>query len=477
VRVAKAPITARPKSRLARLRPIIIGALALFLVWAIVTKGVSAYLAEINPEAALWLQSTQPVALTKLADEKLNPRPAARNEPDSASAAASTEEATDDQRAPPENPLGSGHVAGEDLNQVKAWAELALRNDPLNARALRILGQVALLQSDENRANTLMQASASHSRHDGYANYWTMARNYQTGDYPAALHYADVLLRTRHNMQPHVMPLLTKLAESPETSPLVKELLTKNPPWRSQFLAYLPGGISDARTPLEILLSLKNSSTPPTPSELRPYLDFLVQREFYELAYDTWLQFLPPEQLTKVGRLFNGNFQTASLGAPFDWVFSEGQGVTIQLSERPDQPGDNALLLEFGPGRVEFGGVTQMVLLPAGDYHLSGRYKSDLLSQRGLVWRISCASKTLGESFPVRGSDPAWKDFKILFTVPEDGCAAQNVTLALDARSASETFVSGSIWYDDLRIRADQRTQIDDPSPSIDVETQGQLAE
>jgi hypothetical protein len=117
------------------------------------------------------------------------------------------------------------------------------------------------------------------------------------------------------------------------------------------------------------------------------------------------------------------------------------------------------------------------VLLPAGDYHLSGKYKSDLVSQRGLVWRISCGSKTLGENFPVRGSDPAWKEFAISFTVPEDGCLAQNVKLVLDARSASETFVSGSIWYDDLRIRRDEDAQVDDPSPSIDAEERGHLAE
>ena len=357
--LAEAPTTARSKSWLARLRPFIIAALALFLVWAIVTKGVAAYLAEIYPEGTLWLQSTQPTALTKLADRKLNPGPAPIAEPDSPSIEASAaKQATDDDGVPEEG--GSPKLAtpvGEDLNQVKAWAELAVRNDPLNARALRILGQVAMLQSDEKRANALMQAAAHLSRREGYANYWMMAKNYRTGDYPAALHYADILLRTKL-AQAYVMPTVAKLAESPEASHKVKELLLKNPPWRSGFLAYLPSGVSDARTPLDILLTIKNSSTPPTANDLHPYLDFLVRHEFYELAYDAWLQFLPPEQLVKIGHLFNGNFQTAPSGAPFDWTFTGGQGVTIRLSERPDQASDNALLLEFGPGRVDFSSVS-----------------------------------------------------------------------------------------------------------------------
>jgi hypothetical protein len=99
------------------------------------------------------------------------------------------------------------------------------------------------------------------------------------------------------------------------------------------------------------------------------------------------------------------------------------------------------------------------VLLPAGDYRLTGKYKSDLVSQRGLLWRIFCGSTTLGESFPIRGSDPAWKEFGIAFTVPPEGCSAQTVQLLLDARSASETFVSGSSWFDDIRITRDRDSQ------------------
>jgi hypothetical protein len=72
------------------------------------------------------------------------------------------------------------------------------------------------------------------------------------------------------------------------------------------------------------------------------------------------------------------------------------------------------------------------------------------------LWRISCGSQTLGESLPVHGNDPAWKDFDISITVPADGCPAQSIKLVLDARSASETFVSGSIWFDDFRIMRDR---------------------
>jgi len=38
------------------------------------------------------------------------------------------------------------------------------------------------------------------------------------------------------------------------------------------------------------------------------------------------------------------------------------------------------------------------------------------------------------------------------FAVPDADCKAQQVRLALDARSASEQLITGSIWYDQLQI-------------------------
>ena len=456
---AAAPTLNQLFPRLARYRPLIITGVALFLVWEVVTRGLAAYLAEVNPQAALWLRSTQPIALAKLADETLNPKQAEsdstsqRTGQDGSSAEKPTPQNADpaEGRSADETSTRSPAPVAADLDQIKAWATLALRNDPLNTRALRVLGQVAHRSSDPLRADALMQAAAERSLHESRAIFWTMRKKYREADYETALHYADILLRTRQLVHPYVLPMLAKLTETPGASDQLKQLLAKNPPWRPQFFAYLPRGISDARTPLDIFLSLKDTATPPSSTDLQPYLDFLIQHGFQDLAYYAWLQFLSPEQLSKVGHLFNGNFQTAPSGLPFDWTFKGGNAVTLQIAERLDQEGDNALLIEFGPGRVEFGGVSQLVVLAPGRYQLHGKHKSDLVSQRGLQWRILCGSTSLGESRPVMGTEPSWEEFEVSFTVPED-CPAQTIKLALDARSASETFVSGSIWYDDLGI-------------------------
>ena len=118
------------------------------------------------------------------------------------------------------------------------------------------------------------------------------------------------------------------------------------------------------------------------------------------------------------------------------------------------QDNEHALFVEFTQGRAEFPGVTQLTLLGPGTYELKGKYKGLLVGKRGLTWRISCAGKAvLAESDLLRGDIAQWRDFAVTFTVPATGCRAQQVRLDLDARSASEKMVSGSMWFDDLTMK------------------------
>jgi hypothetical protein len=273
-------------------------------------------------------------------------------------------------------------------------------------------------------------------------------------DYTAAARRADALLRTRPQVLPQVLPILARMAERPEARLELMRLLAGNPPWRAHFFALLPSGISDARTPLELLLSLENTPSPPTAGELRPYLNFLVGRRFYELAYYAWLQFLPAEQLNSAGLLFNGSFEITPSGLPFDWVIAPGSSVIVDIASRSDEPGQHALYIEFGHGRVEFREVTQLLMLAPGTYRLTGRYKGEIAGRRGLRWRVACAgtSVVIGESAMVTGVAATWRGFDLAFTVPAGDCRAQRLQLVLDARSSSEKLVTGFIWYDELGI-------------------------
>ena len=282
-----------------------------------------------------------------------------------------------------------------------------------------------------------MQGVAQRSLQESLAIFWMMRQSYRDRDYAEAIRYADILLRTRPQLADHVFPMLGRIAETPTAKGELKSVLAKDPPWRAQFFNALPRNVTDARTPLELLLSLQDAAAPPTDAERKAYLQALIEHKLYEVAYYSWLQFLPADQLSNTGRLYNGSFEVPPSGLPFDWVFKKGPGVNIKFAPRPDHEQEQALLIEFGPGRVDFGGgITELVLLPPGNYRLEGKYKADLVSQRGLQWSVKCADATtpIGVSTTMNGSNPAWQDIDLTFTVPDNDCPAQYVSLALDAQ-------------------------------------------
>jgi len=455
-------------------RALIFAVSGLILTWLVLSHGLAAFLADAAPEAALWFDSRQSQALVNLADQALVTAGAAQ-----VNAALADQASQPAEEAPVGNKGGSQKLAqyflnlahafsrfetvGRNLNvsrpvvpdneeAVRTSAKTALMNDPLNARALRILGQLAEADGDDQDAAKFMEAADHLSLHENYASYWLMRKSATEHDYKSAIYYADVLLRTNPQSSAYVVPVLAQISEDKTGASLIKTTLADNPPWRRQFVGLLPQSVTDPRTPLDLLLALRDDSAPPTSEDIAPYINLLIARNFYGLAYYTWLQFLPPEQLRQAGLLYNGSFEATPSGLPFDWKITPGSGVTIDIVPRPDRPDKRALLVDFEYGRVDYHSVSELVMLPPGTYEFKGEYKGRLVGPRGMKWRIACANGTIiGESPMITGFKD-WQTVAFTFTVPDKDCPAQYARLDLDARMASELFVSGSLLFDDLQI-------------------------
>jgi len=111
------------------------------------------------------------------------------------------------------------------------------------------------------------------------------------------------------------------------------------------------------------------------------------------------------------------------------------------------------LSVEFGQGRVNFGGVWQMVILPPGVYRLTGSYDGNVTGRRGMQWSVLCfGGSAIGESQMILGTFPEERQFDFDFKVPRTGCEAQTVRLDLAARTSSEQLVAGLIRFTDLSI-------------------------
>src|SRR5262249_41372261 len=107
-------------------------------------------------------------------------------------------------------------------------------------------------------------------------------------------------------------------------------------------------------------------------------------------------------------------------------------------------------------GRVDSPVIaSQLIMLAPGNYQFQGKYRSDIVNQQGLQWRITCAggpSTELGASLKGTGGQLAWEEIAISFTVPNANCLAQYLRLVFGASRPSEQFISGSVRYDDLKV-------------------------
>lgn len=446
------------------------------LTAAVMQGSFAAYFADADPKKALVLNSWQSNALLNEADRALLKRAAEKQAAAAAavSPAGGTRIATFSKlakeamgsveapagataRAAPEAGVPDLSPAAEKawIETIRGYAMKALAVTPLNARALRILGQLAELEDDTEKAAKFMSAAAHVSFRETYAVYWLMLRSNEQKDIPETLRYADILLRTRAGIIPLVTPVLAGIAGTGQGATGLKQLLSGNPPWRMHFFAELATSASNPSTPLDLMLAIKDSPHPPTNVELKNLFDALLARNQHELAYYAWLQFLPPEQLATIGLLFNGSFEIPPTDFPFDWRIPNGVGATAQITARIDRPLERGLRIDLGQTRATFPGVSQLLMLPPGPYRFSGSYMGELIGRRGLEWKVTCVSRPsviLGASRMFTGISPSWSEFDYTFQVPAEDCRAQTVQLFLASRSESEKLLSGVAWFDDLRI-------------------------
>jgi hypothetical protein len=211
-------------------------AAAALLAWQVVTRTLAAHLAGGAPEAALRLHPSDPKALLALAERSLAQElasarrqsgqaqgRAARGSADRADQAGDrlrllaelalksvdrpAEEAGGAAPRPPAQPQPAvPSVNPQTLEQMRAWTALALANDPLNARALSILGQLADAAGDRNRTADFLRAAAQRSVRESVAVYWLMHRSSSPRPCSTTRHGGQTSWRTWHRRPPIRVP-------------------------------------------------------------------------------------------------------------------------------------------------------------------------------------------------------------------------------------------------------------------------------
>ncbi len=436
----------------------LVGILSLVSLWLILTKSLPYALAPTHPDAALALNPNNPVALLVKAEElrvklvaltSIGAEKTRGSEDDGHEERATALSSLPVAKESGDEPFGEREIL---RGEIRDLALRALKNDPLNARAYRSLGEVV---SGADNVRLLMQKAFQRSRRESAAAFWLLNDSYYRKDFKDVLYYSDMLLRTRPELGRYIFGYLSLVAAEPGGRNLLVERLASEPAWRQQFFQVFPRTSENAEAPLLVMTALRDAGKTVSIKELAPYLNFLIETDRVDIAYNAWLQFLTKAQLESIELLTNGRFESKPSGLPFDWEIGPGINAIAEIVPLGKNSVGNALYLKFADGRVQFPQISQVLLLPPGRYQLEGKLRGAISGKRGLRWQVRCTSgshQILGETEMLLGQSLQWRIFTLNVEVPPlPECHGETLRLIHDSRSASEELLYGEVWFSDLR--------------------------
>jgi hypothetical protein len=228
--------------------------------------------------------------------------------------------------------------------------------------------------------------------------------------------------------------------------------------WWLSFVRYLatdPEGLDALRTVVK--LRDESSVWPLQADERAYYIGRLRKDGFIDEAYLYWVNGLDADQMLRLGYLYDGGFDQPFDNSPgFGWhaSISPRTGIIISRSDTYGSSNDASLRVSFSGKRVRFRHVYQHLMLPPGQYRLSGRVRPDQLEGRlGVGWVLSCDSGDTDLSYrsePWLGTGE-WRDFWFDILIPET-CPSQILRLESVGSREVDHELQGTLWLDDLQI-------------------------
>lgn len=205
--------------------------------------------------------------------------------------------------------------------------------EPVTPEAIATLA----LGADENAKYELMHKAFALSRREKLVTGWMIADSGAQNDVAQILNYYDTMLRTSSQSASVVIPILVGGLSSESFIAPYAALLSKNPPWASQFwanLAVTPGSIVNGAVLREKVYSNAENKGVYNDANL---IRALVQN--YHFGEAEKLYGLLVDEISAGAIIRNSSFELEPQYAPLDWLLAStgeyganiGRG-TLQLS-------------------------------------------------------------------------------------------------------------------------------------------------
>lgn len=277
------------------------------------------------------------------------------------------------------------------LNTVERMARRALRQQPLNASAVRLLGYVADARGEKDRARKLIASAANLSRREFGAQLWLIEDAVARGDTIGALRHYDIALRSTASSQAILIPTLTGALGDPNVRKGLAPYVGQDANWIPAFLADAIANSSNPADAADILLRARR--LPPN-EEYRNIANSLLAKLAEKNRFDTFRKLyrvLPgsrPTALNSVGL----NTDTVSLKYPVaGWSIGDHPAAGGSFS----QPADNgAISVSLFAGSGE-----RQELMRKYTFYTPGRYRfvasynvAQTATDAQIRWDFQCIS-------------------------------------------------------------------------------------
>jgi hypothetical protein len=343
-------------------------------------------------------------------------------------------------------------LAEHDPAAAAVTARELLRVEPLAGQAFAVLAEAAEADGETDNARMLHQIASRRAPRDLRTRAWIIDGQLHEGRYAEALAQVDILLTIFPEQYENLLPILSRLADSPEFADALLHTLSRAPSWRTRLLQILSA--EGSHSAVDKVYGQLQHDGGLSSEEAGRWYDRLMQDGLWREAYSRWTGELGLARGTTLPFVYNGGFETEPSGIGFDWRISGATGATIQRVAATGARGAFAIEVNFSGRRVPQINFEQRLLLAPDAYQLSFRAHAEALSgDKGLQWAITCQGQNepLAVSAPIGGSFD-WKTFAVSFVVPAENCLAQRLWLRNLGAAAAGKAVVGDVWFDDIAI-------------------------
>ncbi len=329
-------------------------------------------------------------------------------------------------------------------------ARKALATRPIDGRAYRVLGQLAMEEGDDARAGDLLGIAAERWPRDRMAQALLAQRAFADNDSAAAVMHLDALLRVAPDIRPAMFAEMVGLLEFPEFRSALIDRMAVDPPWRAALVRTLRASDTPPAPALAFLEELASRQALKD-DELQTRVALLGRAGQPQQAREAWLASVDPAAHNAADLVFDGGFEHSEVDGGYGWQMRPAAGLAIGADISNPHSGDHSLAITFHGRAVQFANLQQSLALPAGTYRLSASADNRTGSSRPFVLQLACDSaKTPIAELPLPQS-PGWQMAEASFSVTAS-CPAQRLVLRHTGRNAAERQIRGTVYVDDIQI-------------------------